>query len=228
MARTLVLRIYDLMGNVINRQSAPADLPDLKLWIENSSPHDGLSSVAIGRVEAALDGEEEPERVVYSYPGAPPIGRRVRSIVNGQVFVRVQTTEDEPMFLDESNNGTGPWPWDTLIQYGPLELLPLTDQEIEDERIYGPIGARWGFPDRPCPYRDHSRIDPKTSAVVSCALGRGHIGPHLDKNKNPLGLDREFNPDQASDPSAVWCTCGQPGLHLEHCPRYTRLTGGPS
>lgn len=168
------------------------------------------------------------ERVVYELPGPPPTGRKVQSH-DGGVFQR-EHAHDEDYFgtwgrwVDQETGMS--WNWLALLrQRGPLFLLELTDKEIEEERLYGPIGARWGFPDEPCPYRDHGRINPITSATVACTLGRGHIGPHLDENGIELGLDREFNPDKAADPSAVWCTCGNAGAHLPHCPRYKRLTG---
>lgn len=175
----------------------------------------------------------------FALPGAPPTGRRVKSTLTGQEFIRVTPNEtDMPgstvapatenvwrygVWIETGREDGGPqvygdanrmsWPM-LLVHYGPLRLLPLTTQEQVEEVLYGPVGARWGEPGIPCPYQE-------------CHYGTGHVGPHRNEHGAALGYNRDLQMVPYS-PDLDYCSCNQPARHKPGCPRYEQLTGGES
>lgn len=178
-----------------------------------------------------IDGTEpygKPNRLT----GPPPVGRRVT--YSGQTFRRVDvppswddraTGNGLTYFVTEPPLATAYFTWDELIAtYGHgLTLVPLTKAEEASEELYGPIGARWGNPDVPCPYPE-------------CVLGIRHARQHLDINGDPLGQTAPPAPDEPSvrvaaslaEATASPCICGHPEQHQPGCPRYDRLRGPDS
>lgn len=174
---------------------------------------------------------EQPTR--YDMPGPPPIGRTVRQTAKPDIiheaddqhpepwttpaprderaWERIDTTSDVPYFLivggvNEHGQHVTPIPWINLLdQLGPLELVPLSDQDLADELLYGPVGGRWGNPDEPCP-------------VPTCRYGLNHIGRHLDlAGYEVVVLPRDI-------PEGAYCTCGRPSAHHPTCDRYPNQT----
>lgn len=178
----------------------------------------------------------DPDR--YAMPGAPPAGRKVRDQA-GQIWkITGQTSQASPFgpwwptVVLAGRDELGPvaplsrW-WPDLLTLGPVVLVPLTPDEVDDERLYGPIGARWGDPSQPCHFPD-------------CRLGVGHIGAHLDDDDQPLG--RFTDPivldgvtvwpqpsDQDDGPNLTPCTCDERGTgHAPSCPRWIGSTAVPA
>jgi hypothetical protein len=186
---------------------------------------------ALGRLAESLDSEKlatqalRPEAPTsYRLPGAPPTGSHVLTNPGG-VFVRVPDRADSQgqwgMWEEVRDDDETPIqvPWSLLLEYGPLILLPETEKDRASAVLYGPVGARWGDPDSPCPYRD-------------CGLGLNHTGPHKDPQGTPLGVT-EADPGGRVHTSSITpgvnsqviCTCGTPANHQPQCPRFPRTSG---
>ncbi len=112
-----------------------------------------------------------------------------------------------------------------LDVFEPAELVPLSDVEQEDERLYGPSHARWGDPYQPCPW-----FHTEAGQTTFCAMGVEHTGPHKDATGNPLGqtvasgvaYDNAAGLAVARDTP---CTCGRPDRHQPGCPRFAQVSG---
>lgn len=175
---------------------------------------------------AASDPHAAPP-VVYTLPAPPPRGSRVTA--RGRVWTHLDHTGDRALFHDlDARPAVTAIPWPNLLdEYGPLTLLD--DQDDDDERLYGPRGARWGDPSRPCPYVGRSWVDELADFGESpCALGLNHAGVHKDRYGDPLGesfadgsvASVGISPHDAAE---VVCTCGHPAAHEPDCPRYQRM-----
>lgn len=162
----------------------------------------------------------------YALPGSPPTGTRLKGR-SGKIYHRVPPAahwSNNPLPADAygywaevNDDAETPtlygWHW-LLLEDGPLAGIPPTPEEIEEERLYGPVGARWGDPGTPCPF-------------LGCALGVGHIGWH----RRDDGSEFTFDPDPSLTPPStkphmdVLCTCGRPAMHEPGCPRRERMEG---
>jgi len=167
--------------------------------------------------------------VRYDMPGPPPVGRAVRRISQPDIIHEPDDQHPEP-WTTPAPPDTRVWirmdygdfmirggrnehgqlvtsiPWVRLLeQHGPLELIPLTLQEQAEEVLYGPVGARWGNPDEPCP-------------IPTCAFGLNHTGKHVDR----LGYEVIVIPRDM--PDGAYCTCGRPSAHHPTCDRYPNQT----
>jgi hypothetical protein len=175
-------------------------------------------------------GEDTP--IVYDLPPEPVTERRLEDC-DGAIWVRLSDGDYRLTEVGTSDfdPGTVGWrlPWvRLLVERRPLKLLPLTEREQAQAVLYGPPGARWGSPNTPCPYMHHYPADEgQASVTVLCALGRGHIGPHLDKEGDALPFTPAPEPTGAEEAAAreVICTCGNPAEHQPGCPRYERVSG---
>lgn len=165
--------------------------------------------------------------VTYSLPGAPVTGRRVTtSTTPGDPYAGgalIFRKEPDGTFtclaLAEISAPDNIWSWSGILAtFGTVTLIPLTDKEKEHEKLYGPLGARWGDPFEPCPYR-------------GCRLGVGHIQAHLDRDGNPILVDLDalaasadlnVSPQEAAETP---CNCGHPERHTPECPRGQRIYG---
>lgn len=183
--------------------------------------------------------KDDPGTVTYSLPGAPPSEHRVRD-AKGRIFARERNLPDDGYSYGpwgswvQIGDGENLFPaelfhdepfqlryaWGPLLHFGPLTLIPFTEQEKAVAAVYGPPGARWGSPGTPCPYE-------------GCALSVGHIGAHRGPDGSPLGVtmpDGSLVPFQGRisphEAAEFPCTCGHPGQHRPGCTRYSRLTGG--
>lgn len=201
--------------------------------------HDGFHSDVL-----VVTPEPAPPAVRYELPGQPVTGRHLLDC-EGATWVKrdhdeyqhVRTYDpaiDQDVPIDDGDVLT----WGRLLsRYAPLELLDLTPAELESEKIYGPIGARWGNPDEPCPYIAPSMpYHPDLSdADYRCSLGRGHVGVHTNAKGAQLGvtqLDQRFDAAgrEIHSVSVVTeedrntpCTCHRPDAHQPGCPRYERI-----
>jgi len=152
--------------------------------------------------------DEQP--VVYTMPGPPPIERRVLD----RTGLAWHHAEDDQWYASDSRERTS---WvDLLADRAPLILVSLTDEERESERMYGPLGARWGDPTKPCPY-------------IGCRYRLGHIGGHVNRHGDVMlgtGVSDagslSVSPQEAAE---TLCTCGHPEAHRPGCPRYERISG---
>lgn len=245
-----LIGIYSTIAAVVRwgfRQATPT----ADMIAAGSEAFRALTLAALGTSTPATP---EPATVTYAIQGAPPTGRTVRD-QNGNLWTRHSTplTFDPDDGEDLAHFGQwGVWrfqpdpftvayerPWyELLARYGPVTLEPLTDEEIASETLYGPVTARWGNPDEPCPYREHLPGAIATGAMVAgpwvgCSLGVGHIGWHRDDAGNELrgqsdaplvpAGDTSITPAEAS---RVPCTCGHPERHRPDCARYPRISGG--
>jgi hypothetical protein len=184
--------------------------------------HDGHHS---WQVEAhdqreASDPHAKPV-ITYALPAPPPLESRVTNGI--RVWTQIDHTGDISLWRDLDRPDVVPIPWSILLEYrGPLRLVE--DQGAEDIRLYGPRGARWGNPDRPCWYGFG------TTDAVPCQLGENHAGPHKDIDGAVIGATEAdgsnanagISPAQAAE---VPCTCGHPDAHWLGCPRRSRITG---
>lgn len=103
---------------------------------------------------------------------------------------------------------TMPW-WQAVVELGPLHPV---EQDPDDARLYGPIGQRWGDPDRPCWFG--FGVD----GARPCMLGENHTGPHRDQAGAELPpLARLTVNELGADLTP--CTCGHPEQHRPECPR---------
>jgi hypothetical protein len=197
---------------------------------ENGIDYAALTQAAMADLHRAPD-PDDPQ--VYRLPGAPPTGRTVKQHGvedDSEYAARRWTRQADGLWSDSGRTfNFERFAWGYILDaYGPLELVPLTDEETASEALYGPVSARWGNPDQPCPY-----IDTRPAVAVSCVLGVGHVGPHRDLLGGALG-ETTLDPDQPSaatgisphDASAEPCTCHRPDRHRPGCPRYIRTTGG--
>lgn len=184
---------------------------------------------------AAHDQVHAAEPITYQLPGAPPSGRSVRDSV-GRVWKRDERIANESLYgqwgswteIDTDDGSVSLLDnrvaWTMLLQYGPLTLLDLTEQEWEDARIYGPPGARWGNPAEPCPFVGRPNLNAKLDVPMdlrNCKLGVGHIGVHTDCEGYTL-----YGDGAATDVKVDPCNCGRPGRHQPGCPRYELTAGG--
>lgn len=172
--------------------------------------------------------------VTYAIPGAPPTGRHVATAA-GAVFVRTHVADPEHgqwgTWLELTVTPLNHLSWPELLTLGPLVLLPLNTKELADAILYGPPGARWGDPDEPCPWGQHSARKPTLDMLgKECALGIGHTGPHCDPAGNPYNQTEET--DHRWHYAAVTredldtpCNCGRPAAHRPHCNRFARVAG---
>lgn len=181
-----------------------------------SEPYDPWDHVEpTSDAQRARQEARNADPVWFELPGQPPVERRVRA-TDGTTYQRVATG----MWKREDGKPDLGWfSWAYILErHNRVQLVPLTDAELDDAKLYGPPGQRWGDPNEPCPYQP-------------CALRLQHAGPHIDDEGNPLAQteatedDPTFGRVTRAD-LAVVCTCGQPGRHLPTCPRYARLTGG--
>lgn len=156
---------------------------------------------------------------LYQLPGRPPAGRHVQALGSTWLCLRDgRFAYAEGAGVDETVRHRD---WYELFAHGSVRLLPLTDEERASEALYGPIGARWGDPDTPCPY-------------IGCAQGVGHTGDHVNEHGEHLGVTPEATEPHPtggavglSQAKAVRCTCGNPANHQRGCPRYARVAGVP-
>lgn len=172
----------------------------------------------------AVRADEVP--VTYSLPGAPVTGRRVTTSTTGDphaggalIFRKEADGAFTCLALAEISAPNNIWSWSGILAtFGTVTLIPLTDKEKEHEKLYGPLGARWGDPYEPCPYR-------------GCTLGVGHIQAHLDRDGNPILVDLDavaasadlnVSPQEAAETP---CNCGHPERHTPECPRGQRIYG---
>lgn len=169
--------------------------------------------------------------IVLELPGPPPTGRRV---TNGKSTWERHASDDRDgawVCVDGPDPYGHPMSWLGLIgTYRRLTLVPLTEEELSDEELYGPVTARWGDPGTPCPYS-------------GCSLGHGHAGPHKDAAleildlldadpwgtkttaahvPTPSGLRDAVGRELSDD---VACTCDHPERHRPGCARYPATTG---
>lgn len=178
----------------------------------------------------------------FQLPGAPPAGSTVRDR-NGELWTRQHNDPTDgyaygqwgswirPYPSDERTGLTYPWS-SLLAARGPLVAQEPTEAERASETLYGPITARWGQPEEPCPYRE--RLFPHSGAGhwVACTLGHGHTGPHRDLTGDPLvgnadqPIEIAANTSPTEDDANLVCTCKRPDRHRPDCPRYTRTSGG--
>lgn len=193
-------------------------------------PHEGRHSWQVEPYDNrdATD-PHKPVPVTYALPAPPPRGREV---TNGeQVWTHLDHTGDGSYFRDlAAVPAVTSIPWANLLdQYGPLTLV---EEDQADAAMYGPIGARWGRPEIPCPFTLYGDDDAPSSAT-QCALGLNHAGPHRDQAGAALDesdadgsrISAGISPHEASKTP---CTCGHPDAHKPGCPRYTRVSGvGP-
>jgi hypothetical protein len=193
-----------------------------------------------------LDDDARPQPVDlptrYVMPGVPPIetelidnrGDRWKIAVDpfGTHYAELLPGPDV-----DQDEGVTTLAWHQLLAHkGPLTVC---EQDPEDARLYGPWGARWGRPDHPCPfYATQAAEEPSADGeglriigyAGNCALGVGHVGPHVDPGGNPLNPASptpyigpvSISPAQASETP---CDCGNPAEHQPGCPRYARTTG---
>jgi len=227
-----------------------------------------LADIDAGLVNVALAATRDPD--VYELPGAPPTGRIVRpelgsTDAHGNPFVNAAigfVRERDGKFYccsllkteyGQHAYGDDAWTWAELLgEYNRLHLLPLTDEEQEQARLYGPPGERWGDLSQPCPYvQDIGDAAPATTPWGACFLRFGHIGPHVDGQGRPMG---QTVADEDSPSSSAYhlrgsgpagpdvtladgrtvptvhpddaCTCLNPGQHQPGCPRHRRMSGG--
>lgn len=168
------------------------------------TPDGGLTWVSAGGAEV----EVVPEPVRYELPGEPPVGTKLidgsgitwRRRVDGQWALIAIGGPDAMAYIGEPCT----WRWvELLADFGPLTVVPPTEQERRETILYGPPNARWGNPDIPCTY-------------TGCTLGTGHIGPHQADGR-PI-------PPPDTDPTPIHsdtlCTCRRPDRHREGCPRH--------
>lgn len=207
----------------------------------HDGPHDDLADLGpfneLAVDELAEDQATAPRR--FELPDGPVTGRVVRAMDGSAWWRRRRDGKYERV---EPHDGRwrviepdGPhwWSWPGLLaEEGPLEEVPLTDVEIEDERLYGPSHARWGDPYTPCPWGSRvQKPDETWVPVVACALGVEHVGPHQDAIGGYLGvteLDPDLpppGPDELRASLAEGCSCGRPDRHQPGCPRYRRAAG---
>ncbi len=173
------------------------------------------------------DCKREEPAVTYTLPGPPVTGRRVTTATADDPFMgKVFRKEPDGTFMCIHGGPHEVWSWAGLLGFfGTLTLIPLTEREKAHEKLYGPLGARWGDPEEPCPYR-------------GCQLGIGHIQAHIDRSGDPLGQTTatetdplgELAPWSASgisphEASEVPCNCGHPERHTPECPRGQRIYG---
>lgn len=183
----------------------------------------------------AVDPEYGPEPTSYAIPDAPVTDRKVSNgraewqrLASG-LWRHVHNHHEDDVFTTADM----PW-WLLLAEQGPVHLVPLTELDEADAVLYGPPGARWGDPDRPCPFGEAEFLPGVGSSTwIPCALGFHHAGGHVDLAGNDLGMTvadpgppdpsvgRITTQEAAADP----CTCGQPAEHLPECSRYGRTTG---
>lgn len=167
----------------------------------------------------------------YEIPGAPPVGTKLKDrfgnihqrSIDG-TFVVIELEDDPEPFVGLGEIHL----WLSLLNdFGPLDVVPLTEEDMEIERLYGPFGQRWGNPDEPCPY-----IYPVNPNWV-CSLGVGHIGQH--KTREGVFMSSWEPGDPEGPPTAAevtkedletLCTCGRPAQHRPTCPRYKRMESG--
>lgn len=120
----------------------------------------------------------------------------------------------------------------------------LNAEDAHDIELYGPHGARWGNPNKPCPF---------VGLTGPCTLGLNHSRRHIDGNGNAMEFainvtDEilseatgmvgtmfvvDYAPGHEHDPFRTRvkpddaCTCGNPAEHQPGCPRYARASGTP-
>jgi hypothetical protein len=153
--------------------------------------------------------------VRYEMPAPPVCERHVRDRYGSTWYRRTDGSflladkdDADPAFF-----GVGyadQWPW-LLDRRGPLELVPLTLDELAMAELYGPPGARWGDPSTPCGYPE-------------CSGGIHHAGGHFDEHGNPLGQTvadgSTTNANVTREDMERICTCLTPSAHTADCPRY--------
>ena len=203
--------------------------------VEKTVPHNTDPAVAAWEIS----GPSEPDpwvepTVTYSLPGQPTTGRTVTGTEDGQVAVTrsfrrhtdgewTLVASDDPDDVDQI--GVARWSWSEVLDAHSVTLDPLTAAEKESELLYGPVGARWGDPDKQCPWMDKISGKP-------CNLGLRHTGAHEDGHGNILGMTEEavgaarIHAD--ATPGQPLCTCGHPAAHEPACYRYGRVAGLPA
>jgi hypothetical protein len=179
---------------------------------------------------------------VYAIPGPPPIERTMTDSYGGTWqrihdgrFIMVMA--DAEKGADPANVGAElTWPH-LIATYGPITLLPLTEQEEKEAALYGPPGQRWGDPYKPCPYvqpgeaHNQGTGDEWYGPAIPCRLGVGHTGPHRDLEGNPLGMTEADGTSvdagiTLAESVQTACNCGHPEQHRPGCPRYAKTSGG--
>lgn len=188
-------------------------------------------------VEAVVAGTAPPAPGPVYLSGPPPLEHHVTDS-GGDIWERQPNGQFRwvatPDGSEPERDTVMSWP-DLKDEYGPLTLNPPTPSELESERLYGPRGARWGNPDRPCPYvHIVTARSPYGMAYAGapCTLGLGHIGVHVGSDGLPLGVTEEtpgearISGDVTPADRAEVCDCGHPEAHQEGCPRYARVSGG--
>ncbi len=143
--------------------------------------------------------------VQYALPGSPPTGR---TVTNGVYKWKQHSpgawSRSAP---DESDDDPETMPWHTLLLiYGPVHLVPYTEQEEHENALYGPPDGRWGDPRQNCP-------------TPGCRHGLHHAFPHIDNQNqiittNPIPAAADLRPDLQ-----LICNCGSPHAHGPECPR---------
>lgn len=207
-------------------------------------PGTGVDLLALDTQLASEGGPEVGPVITYSLPGQPTTGRTVsgstqeadrtwKRHTDGTWELMTSTLGDnaEEMPASVAVDRGDIWTWAEMLEECTLTLVPLTDAEKESELLYGPVGARWGNPDEPCPYWAY--LTEEALVQTHCALGLNHVGVHEDREGRPLGVVPEavgaaritaaISP-QASVETGL-CTCGHPGQHQPGCPRYDRVSG---
>lgn len=180
----------------------------------------------LDRTHAVFATPSTPPVIVYAIPGAPPTDRTVRN-ADGDTWRRVKSGLWVQILSDDG------WEWvDLLTAHGPLTLVDLTPEELEDAALYGPPGARWGDKDTPCAYVEAPQALVPTEGE-RCAYGTGHASCHRNVFGQALGLtvvtetDRTAGTITLEESAAHPCTCGHPEQHRAGCDRYNRSSGTP-
>jgi len=209
-----------------------------------AAPQDGGQGAAVliemltQRIEdqAAEIRRYKADSTTYQIPGAPPTETKVASSKDASHWTRLNDGMWARLgYVPDGTPHTLAWV-ELLDLHGPVWIVDRSAQDLADDVLYGPPGARWGNPQEPCPF---SRLDPlpypyaePAPGVIKtpCSLGRGHTGPHRSQDGAVLfggaepdvsGLTGNMGVVGPQEP----CTCGHPAAHQPGCPRHTRISG---
>jgi hypothetical protein len=155
--------------------------------------------------------------VVYAWPAPPPTGTTLADPLGFHWRSAGEAWKATPgpngMIRTDRDGLPETWTWPELLQQsGVLRVVPRTPEQRAEDRLYGPVGARWGNPDQPCPY-------------TTCDLGVGHIGPHVDDHGVDIPVPTgDVSLSTVAEAMKVICTCGHPSAHTRDCPRHVSST----
>jgi hypothetical protein len=155
--------------------------------------------------------------VVYAWPAPPPAGTTLADPLGFHWRSAGEAWKATPgpngMIRTDRDGLPEIWTWPELLQQvGVLRVGPRSPEQRAEDRLYGPVGARWGNPDQPCPY-------------TACVIGVGHIGPHVDADGVDVPVPTgDVVLSTVAEAMQIICTCGHPSAHTPGCPRHISST----